>query len=673
MNTKRQLLTFTFATTAMLTAPPLQAASFTIVDGQTVTSQQILNDNEVGVIEAGGTLSTINISIFLGGGDNIVVTNGGTLTAIGGGNSGIWSTGTNATLTNSGTLTTSSYDSYGIFSGGTNATLTNSGTLTTSGSGAYGIWSSGANATLTQSGILTTSGISAHGIYSGGADATLTNSGTIITSNTNAYGIYSFGTNATLTHSGTLTTSGSGAYGIWSSGANATLTQSGILTTSGISAHGIYSTAADATVNNSGTIQVTGAGTRGIYFTGANATVTNSGTISASGSATEAIVGSANDDVLNLQSGSRIIGTIDLGAGTDTVNISGANYNGALTFTNAEIINVSSSHAIVNGATVAVIDPTQFASEGSALAGVNGQVQQVLQQQLLAPTPLVQLAAIGDITIEPRRFVWGKLFGGNLKRDAEGDALGYKHRTSGAVLGYESSQGMRRMGVMGGVANGDSQVDLASQQSDSRSLYAGLYGQRPLNSRWVINASLLLGSNRHDSQRMVVDSLNGLETATSSYNSWHIAPTVTAVGTYKLTPRWQLHPNVQLGMLWAGLEGYSESGTTSSDLTVANRILSQMSLRGGAEASYMLEQQKGEIAISLGGQYHRTSEGDIYVSLGAGNTTFGLPGEASTTNLYLGGRLRYTLGERITFVGNMELMKGDESGLFASLGLEVDL
>jgi len=62
----------------------VHAASFTISDGETVTTTQTLTASETGTIESGGQLTTTtNIRAIDITGDNVSVTNNGSLTASG--------------------------------------------------------------------------------------------------------------------------------------------------------------------------------------------------------------------------------------------------------------------------------------------------------------------------------------------------------------------------------------------------------------------------------------------------------------------------------------------------------------------------------------------------------------------------------------------------------------
>ena len=71
------LISMTIVPIATLTASVSQAASFEIVDGETVTAPQTLNDNETGTIQAGGQLNTATTAVTASGINNIV-NNGGT-------------------------------------------------------------------------------------------------------------------------------------------------------------------------------------------------------------------------------------------------------------------------------------------------------------------------------------------------------------------------------------------------------------------------------------------------------------------------------------------------------------------------------------------------------------------------------------------------------------------
>jgi len=625
----------------------LYGTSFTIVDGQTVTTPQTLSNDETGTIESGGQLNTIWIDALTAQGDDITVINNGTISA-----DGAWA--------------------YGIISTGAAATISNNGTISTAGEGADGISLTGTNATLASNGTINTADYVANGIYSTGTNATLTSNGTISTAGIYSDGIFSTGANAILTSNGTISTAGIYSDGIYSTGANATLASSGTINTAGQNSQGIFSTGDDVTIIHNGTINVSGANTRGIAFTGLRAIVTNSGTIVATGNSTEAIVGSVNDDVLNLKIGSRIIGSIDLDSGNDTVNITGRDIAGTLTLANVETVNIYSGYAVRNGSVVAHIDPTQFSAEATSLAHVNSLVQQALQQQLMYHPGPVQVAAVGDIFLPPRMYGWGKFFDGHVERDQEDDTLGFEHDLQGLVGGYEAFYGAGRIGFVGGITRGDTQVNIGSQRTDTLSLIAGVYGQRSIRSRWMLNDSLMIGKHQHNSRRTVLDNLNGIETASADYYSLHIAYAIAVVGLYKINKQWQLYPRVELGMSWIVLDSYSETGTTRSNMQVDSRRTQQVTLRVGAEMVHPLQNNRGNVAVALGSDYRRDG-GHVSITVNGGNLKFSLPGDKSVTNYFLSGRIRYRANEGLALTGDIELGSGNEESWLVSLGMEVGL
>ena len=125
------------------------------------------------------------------------------------------------------------------------------------------------------------------------------------------------------------------AVGALISGAN-----HGILVDDGSGGSGVGVT----TITNAGTIQ--GLNGFGIKLVGNfNDVITNSGTIS--GSNGLAIDMGAGNDTLNIRTGSNIVGTIDGGPGTDTVNLAGIGTFG--NSVNFELLNVQSGNWTVTG------------------------------------------------------------------------------------------------------------------------------------------------------------------------------------------------------------------------------------------------------------------------------------------------------------------------------------
>src|SRR5690606_39112734 len=100
------------------------AQSFTVPSGETRTiTQTMAADGDVGIVEAGGGISTTGIAA-----------------------EGIYSTGDNVLIVQKGTISTTGDAARGINSAGAGARIIQSGTINTTGIAADGIYSTGAGA-----------------------------------------------------------------------------------------------------------------------------------------------------------------------------------------------------------------------------------------------------------------------------------------------------------------------------------------------------------------------------------------------------------------------------------------------------------------------------------------------------------------------------------------------
>ena len=288
-----------------LALSPALAQNFTVVAGPPVGQQVMNNIGDVGVIEAGGTISTTDVDAVQMLAADQMLENFGLIATSGAADYGIYSSAEDATINNFGTISTAGVNAFAIFSIGANATITNSGTVSTTEHNGDGITSTGPNATVTNSGSISTTGNLAEGIYLGGADATVTNFGTISTTGTSAEGIYANGPTATVTNSGSVSTAGGSANAIFSTDGNATISNSGSVSTAGSNSFAIASEGANATIANLGTINTTGSNSHAIYShaTAANATITNSGSIATTGLGSYGIVSQGIDATI-INSGS---------------------------------------------------------------------------------------------------------------------------------------------------------------------------------------------------------------------------------------------------------------------------------------------------------------------------------------------------------------------------------
>ncbi|CCT59060.1 Hint domain-containing protein [Acetobacter pasteurianus] len=324
-------------------------------DGQAVDFNSVSSASSITIInESNGIIKSTDADA-LRPGANASIKNAGTIYADGANgatkNDGIDFQDYSGTVDNSGSI---SGARHGITSS-TDVTVINEAGGTITGRDGSGVGSDG-NGTVTNYGTIT-------GAYD--------NSGTGDGDGVDIDGY------ATITNYGTIQGTGAGGNGsdgypntsegvsigggdiVNESGALISGAANGILVDNSSQGNAPYAT----TITNNGTIQ--GLDGYGIHITDTfGDTITNAGTISGT---TDAILLGDGDDTLNIQTGSVISGTVDGGAGNNTVNLSGSGtFDGAINF---QTMTVSGSW-ILSGdqsySTISLADNAALTLQGSA-------------------------------------------------------------------------------------------------------------------------------------------------------------------------------------------------------------------------------------------------------------------------------------------------------------------
>ncbi|NJA88303.1 autotransporter domain-containing protein [Rhodocyclus tenuis] len=596
---------------AALFSVSAQASDFTIHNGQTFTTTQTLTGNDTGIVEAGGAI-----------------------------------------------VLTATFD-RGIESGGANSTITNAGSISTSGFYGYGIDSVGGNANITNTGSISTSGSNAWGICSTGTTASITNAGSISTSQWNGVGIASSGTTASITNTGSISTSGNHGYGISSAGDNASITTTGRITVSGSGAIGIYVEAPS----------------------GKNTTLNVSGSITATGAATQAIVGRDGNETLNLYPGAKIVGTVDLGAGTNVVNVIGVSPSTTLgVASTGGTLTVHSSGAglpLASGNAVTIVDTSNLAtapaSLGSLSSGIFQQINQQLNRAPSLPAP-VQVASSGSLAgllpDDRQPYAWGQVFGQYTRNNTNGASLAFHDQNYGVIGGREQRLGEHRAGFFGGVAQNHMETNMSSASSDGNSLFAGAYGQYVLD-QWRINGSVAVGYASYRSDRLVLDNLYGTQKATANYGGWYVSPSVSVMRILDQGDGFSWRPSLAVNYTWGHLGGYTESGTTRSNLAVGGRTAEVLDTRLQLAAHQDLADRQGE--IEWRGGIGRTVYGhdDVAVSWQGVGSRYAMTGTGDVTGGYVGVNTRLHYRKNLDFSADLEMFQsaGDISSVTAFAGL----
>lgn len=560
-----------------------------------------------------------------------VICSGTVTTRVGGGQSNVL-----LTVLQGADITTTGTDATFL---GANVSVTNSGTIS---GGSHGVV---ANSISDLTNFGTISG-GDRGVFS--QDITdLTNSGTISGGDR---GVSAFSTIGTLTNSGTINGGNVGVRVFSGSGSITSLINSGIISggDDGIDANDITS------LTNSGTIH---GGTNAGVDASTITALTNNGTISGGTFAIQAS-GAGADTTLTLNAGSVLIERIDLGGGTNTLNIGqGLSLNSTFESNGgAALVGLGSAagHLIAvvpvpgggtnNDVEVVAVDPSAFATMDDALAALTSGIGQTVQgrQSALRSDPALNfanryaaaeensLAAFSDLDLNdaphlnPNRF-WIEGFG--AYRQDNDDRVGgdFEHLIGGLVAGVDVPlDAITSVGVMAGFAASTLENEIDTQQTDTMSYYAGVYASmQALGLAW--DASLTVGYTDYDQERITANNLvaGGLETAGANFGGWFINPQITATnssptGFTSTTMGFGLASIEQsLTLSYAGLflDGYTETGTTNP-LSLDDRSVHVASARAALALPFEAVHADGALTTIrlIGGIEARTQFGDDGVS-----------------------------------------------------------
>ena len=497
-----------------------------------------------------------------------------------------------------------------------------------------------------------------------GSDNTITNSGAITGG---SEGITSIGDGITITNSGTITSTTND--GIFSSGTGDIITNSGNITGAD---DGIASRGNNATINNtnSGTIN----GAYGIDSTGTGSIINNSGHITGTN---HAVLGNITDGLtLNLLKGSQLMGAIDLGgADNDTVNIHGGSVSATLTFVSTENINLLGPGLKLSGDVVVSVDGTAEAARSVVLSTITSDIHDQIAQRTYLPAAPQPVKGVTSTVLPGLQFkqhkpvAWMQVLGGDSDRDAEDNARAYEHDYVGINGGYEWDLGQRRVGLVGGVVNSDTDGNENSFKSDTEHFYLGAYTSQQLQG-FTLTTSLLGGYGRHDNERLVIDNLNGREVAKSDFSSLFISPSVTIASAYKIYERVELRPSASVNYSIAWLDDHSERGTTQSNLSVDDRKIQALSTKLQIAAAYAYS-ATSEFELRTGVNSRYTDDDDTEISIGGSKSKFSNVGDENVYSSFVGARIRIASSDQLSLVADVELGgNGDEDYKAGHLSVE---
>ena len=640
----------------------------------TITNTGTISSGRIGIFSSGdgditnstgGAITTTGGSGFIGisstsAGD---ITNDGEITSSG---QGLRSSGDNVQISNTGQI---SSGRTGIFSDGADTTITNTGTIASDG---VGIFSTGAGTVVTNSAnsMITTTREDAHGILSAGMGATVTNDGAITANGDFAHGIITRDDTTTITNTATITTNGDRSAGIFSSGTgdgDITNSTGGTITTSGDFANGIFSTGdgVTITVGETGSITTTGDNAHGIVATG-NSEITINSKVSVSGEGSFVVLGGDDtDQTLILLSTAETQGEFNLGESEGDndivmVHLDGAASPSTFTIGGAETITLMGMDpnsrmsrlprlASESGDSVSMLDPTGSSATRIALGAMTGQIRRQVFQRLDAtaysspPDPVKSLGS------------WLTAFGRHSERNEDDLVLAWEHSLYGVSGGYDTRlDSGQRVGLLGGFGRDMIETsEVTSIEDSANHAFVGVYGRQPMG-RLSLDGSVLLGYANHHGKRLM-QGMAGNEIAYGDYNSVYINPSLALGWSRDLGDVLEFRPSVQLSYTYGYYNGYTESGTTNSNISFNSRSVDILDGHLELALARSFSDAQGEIELRGGATFTHYGEDSVGARLGGGAlTSYRVPGDETIPGGYAGGALNYKIAGHVTLNGDIE-------------------
>lgn len=597
---------------------------------------------------------TVRNTIELEPGQNLTIESGGTVVTTGSGVDGVVATANGTTIVNNGKIATIGNDTFAAVTTGDGATIINYGEISATGNEATGIAGRGEGSTVINHGEISATGIEPIGMGSDGAGSTVINYGEVSARGRYSVGLFIEG-DARAVNTGTIYTHGDEAFGIYADGKGAS-----------------------AYVYNGGTVSVTGSGSYAIYLAGENSELVNGGALSATGENSHAIYGDEYNQVVTLTEGSRITGAIDLGGGDDTLNYrTGYGPSEVLSVQGVDTLHVDDSLTVLttqDGATTVIskIDPTGPSVLNEAAADLSNHVHGLVAGRFVPGIAGdgTKHATAGSQTGSAG--VWVSVFGALHEHGVDGATLAYRHGLTGAMAGYDRDLGAARAGLLAGASSGHLETsDVDALDTEIGSAFLGAYANLPAG-RLNLTTSVLAGIESYGNERLVYDNLSGAETAEADIANTFVSASLGADGSLISYAGFDLRSAAIVNYTASFFDGYTETGTVRSNLTVDDRTAQTLNTRAQLSLGYAI----GMVDLRLRSGIDRrfSYEDEVHVSLNGSDLSFHASDSENSLMGFVGASARLARHSAVDMSGDIEYRfgEGDETALAASVNFSFE-
>lgn len=248
---------------------------------------------------------------------------------------------------------------------------------------------------------------------------------------------------------------------------------------------------------------------------------------------------------------------------------------------------------------------------------------------------------------------WASGFGSLSEYDGSATTLDHEAHHAGLAIGYESNVSPELVvGALVGYGWGTFESEsrwAESFDNAAHGAFASLYGQA---QRGDVFATVAMsgGFLSHSDDRLVNDNLAalGVSSAQADYNSWWLSPELT-VGWHAGAlgdSNWQFTPSARVRYAIQFVDGYTETGPSAANATVASRTVSALESRIQLAATRQFD--LAILTVRGGWQYRSTVRTeDANVTLIGQSGSVPVDGEEGSA-AFVGGEMSVALGPTLS-------------------------